>query len=228
LRRSAPREAHLKYTHVHDNDGEHHTHRLPGQGTIDWEALGEGLRCIDYGGIFLLEVFDAAVDLRRLMDEDGSSECCESGPPAAEGKPRLCCNAAAAAFEEESIMKKWIWTLLLGLPLLITPVATTGCDIDELEDIFEDIDIDIDVDSDDDDFDDDDFDDDDFDCDYDDCDDLDDFDDCDYYDDCDFECDYDDCDYDDCDDCDFDDDLFDGDILDEFEDFFEDLEDLFD
>jgi len=61
---------HLKYTHVHDNDGVNDTHLLPGRGTLPWDEARRELRKIDYQGVFLLEVFEKASDLRRLMTDD--------------------------------------------------------------------------------------------------------------------------------------------------------------
>lgn len=58
---------HLKYTHVHDNDGVNDTHALPGRGTLPWEDAGAALQRIGYKGMFLLEVFELAPDLRRLL-----------------------------------------------------------------------------------------------------------------------------------------------------------------
>jgi sugar phosphate isomerase/epimerase len=61
---------HLKYTHVHDNDGTHDTHLLPYHGTIDWNACRNGLHAIRYDGVFLLEVFETAGELRSAFTED--------------------------------------------------------------------------------------------------------------------------------------------------------------
>ncbi|MCG8405856.1 MAG: sugar phosphate isomerase/epimerase [Phycisphaerales bacterium] len=60
---------HLRHTHVHDNDGIHDKHKLPYQGTLPWEACGKELHAIGYDGVFMLEVFESADDLRRLLDD---------------------------------------------------------------------------------------------------------------------------------------------------------------
>lgn len=60
----------LKYTHVHDNDGEHDTHNLPGVGNLPWERCGAAMREVEYAGVFLLEVFEKAGDLRRMLTEE--------------------------------------------------------------------------------------------------------------------------------------------------------------
>lgn len=60
---------HMRYTHVHDNDGEHDTHSLPHRGTLPWDVCREELHNCGYDGVFLLEVFEKAEDLRRLLDE---------------------------------------------------------------------------------------------------------------------------------------------------------------
>jgi len=61
---------HLKYTHVHDNDGVNDTHILPYRGTLPWDACREELHKTGYDGVFLLEVFEKADDLRRLLNAD--------------------------------------------------------------------------------------------------------------------------------------------------------------
>ena len=61
---------HLKYTHVHDNDGVHDTHILPWRGTLPWNDLSTGLKAINYTGQFTLEVFEKAEDLRTLTTAD--------------------------------------------------------------------------------------------------------------------------------------------------------------
>ena len=60
---------HLKYTHVHDNDGVHDTHKLPYRGTLNWDTCREELHKINYTGTFLLEVFESAADLRKLLTD---------------------------------------------------------------------------------------------------------------------------------------------------------------
>jgi sugar phosphate isomerase/epimerase len=60
----------LKYTHVHDNDGVNDTHMLPYRGTLPWDVARQGLHRIGYDGVFLLEVFEMADDLRRLLNPE--------------------------------------------------------------------------------------------------------------------------------------------------------------
>ena len=62
--------SHLRFTHVHDNDGANDTHRLPYRGNLPWDDCREALRAVGYAGVFMLEVFESADDLRRLLDED--------------------------------------------------------------------------------------------------------------------------------------------------------------
>lgn len=61
---------HMKYTHVHDNDGVNDTHVLPYRGTLPWDAAREELHRTGYEGVFLLEVFEKAPDLRRLLNDE--------------------------------------------------------------------------------------------------------------------------------------------------------------
>ena len=60
----------MKYTHVHDNDGKNDTHALPYRGTLPWDDCRRELRASGYDGVFLLEVFEKAADLRRLMNAE--------------------------------------------------------------------------------------------------------------------------------------------------------------
>lgn len=41
--------------HVHDNDGHADQHKIPGCGTIDWQAFSDALREIGYEGVFNFE-----------------------------------------------------------------------------------------------------------------------------------------------------------------------------
>ncbi len=61
---------HLKYTHVHDNDGVNDTHGLPYRGSLPWDRCREGLHKIGYDGVFLLEVFEQSAELRRLLSAE--------------------------------------------------------------------------------------------------------------------------------------------------------------
>lgn len=60
----------MKYTHVHDNDGVNDTHALPYRGNLPWDACGRELHNCGYDGVFLLEVFEKADDLRRLLNDE--------------------------------------------------------------------------------------------------------------------------------------------------------------
>jgi len=62
----------IAYTHVHDNDGAVDSHRLPYRGTLPWDDLGDALREVRYKGVFLLEVFESAADLRKLLNDEWS------------------------------------------------------------------------------------------------------------------------------------------------------------
>lgn len=61
---------HLAYTHVHDNDGQNDTHRLPWRGTLPWDECGSALREIGYRGDLLLEVFESPADLPGLLTSE--------------------------------------------------------------------------------------------------------------------------------------------------------------
>ncbi len=61
---------HLQHTHVHDNDGTHDTHLLPYRGTLPWDEARRALHTCGYDGEFMLEVFESADDLRRLLTEE--------------------------------------------------------------------------------------------------------------------------------------------------------------
>lgn len=60
----------LAYTHIHDNDGQNDTHRLPYRGTIDWDACRRALHDVRYDGVFLLEVFESAADIQTHVNAD--------------------------------------------------------------------------------------------------------------------------------------------------------------
>jgi len=61
---------HLAYTHVHDNDGQNDTHKLPFNGNLPWEECREALHEIKYDGVFLLEVFEPTSDLPEFLHAD--------------------------------------------------------------------------------------------------------------------------------------------------------------
>ena len=61
---------HIITTHVHDNDRKGDTHRVPGEGTIDWPAAMTALGKVGYNGPLIFEVADhgdAAGVLRRTV-----------------------------------------------------------------------------------------------------------------------------------------------------------------
>ncbi len=60
----------IRYTHVCDNDGQTDAHLLPFCGNLPWEACGEALHEVGYDGVFLLEVFHKAEELRGLLTEE--------------------------------------------------------------------------------------------------------------------------------------------------------------
>jgi sugar phosphate isomerase/epimerase len=60
---------HLAATHVHDNDGVNDTHQLPYRGNLPWDRCREALHAVGYDGVFMLEVFEQAADLRRLLND---------------------------------------------------------------------------------------------------------------------------------------------------------------
>ena len=47
--------SYLGALHVHDNDGTADSHRIPGNGTIDWEDFSDALAEINYGGVLNFE-----------------------------------------------------------------------------------------------------------------------------------------------------------------------------
>jgi sugar phosphate isomerase/epimerase len=61
---------HIAYTHVCDNDGVSDTHLLPFRGNLPWDECREGLHRAGYNGVFLLEVFEKAEDLPRLLTDE--------------------------------------------------------------------------------------------------------------------------------------------------------------
>ncbi|MCK6483840.1 MAG: sugar phosphate isomerase/epimerase [Phycisphaerae bacterium] len=64
----------LRYTHVHDNDGKIDNHMLPYRGTLPWDELRDAIHEVRYDGVFLLEVFEKARDLRRLLNDRWKSD----------------------------------------------------------------------------------------------------------------------------------------------------------
>lgn len=45
----------LRVMHVHDNDGVHDQHRIPGMGVTQWQAFRQALQDIHFDGVFSLE-----------------------------------------------------------------------------------------------------------------------------------------------------------------------------
>lgn len=59
----------LALVHIHDNDGMTDSHRLPGEGTIDWDDAMAGLRAVGYNGFFDMELKTSDLpDDRSLRD----------------------------------------------------------------------------------------------------------------------------------------------------------------
>lgn len=79
---------HLQYTHVHDNDGVHDTHNLPGRGTLPWNECAEAMHDVGYTGVFLLEVFEKTSDLRALLTDEWKAMIQGLLRPRAGGRPR--------------------------------------------------------------------------------------------------------------------------------------------
>ena len=61
-------EKYLQSTHVHDNDGKHDTHLVPGQGSIDWRAWAQALNTIQYQGPIILECIRELRNRPELID----------------------------------------------------------------------------------------------------------------------------------------------------------------
>ncbi len=57
--------ARLITTHLQDNHGQHDEHRPPGDGDIDWTAVGDAIAEIGYQGCLMLELTDHPSDDRR-------------------------------------------------------------------------------------------------------------------------------------------------------------------
>ena len=55
----------LGFIHAHDNDGTEDKHSLPFTGTIDWNAIADTLRTMQYSDTFCLEVFASIDELER-------------------------------------------------------------------------------------------------------------------------------------------------------------------
>lgn len=51
---------HIVTTHLHDNDGRRDDHRMPGQGTIDWDGTMMAFQKVGYDGVLVFELAPAA------------------------------------------------------------------------------------------------------------------------------------------------------------------------
>jgi len=58
----------VRCVHVSDNDGDRDSHQWPGEGTIDWAAMGEGLAALDDSVELALELFPKPEELRARID----------------------------------------------------------------------------------------------------------------------------------------------------------------
>ncbi len=67
IRQMGPR---LWGVHLHDNDRTEDTHHLPGMGVIPFEDVARTLAAVEYGGVFMLEIYrDTAEVARDLTPE---------------------------------------------------------------------------------------------------------------------------------------------------------------
>lgn len=58
----------ILYVHASDNDGRDNYHWAPGRGTVDWDAVFEGLRKFRFGGYIAIDV--GGPDIRERLDEE--------------------------------------------------------------------------------------------------------------------------------------------------------------
>jgi sugar phosphate isomerase/epimerase len=58
----------IRYVHFCDNHGDKDEHLMPGEATLDLDAVARALRQIDYSGTVMLEVFHPVEKLRKLID----------------------------------------------------------------------------------------------------------------------------------------------------------------
>lgn len=56
------------YVHISDNDGRDNYHWAPGKGTIDWEAVFEGLKRYNFKGYIAIDV--GGQDIKDRLDEE--------------------------------------------------------------------------------------------------------------------------------------------------------------
>jgi sugar phosphate isomerase/epimerase len=58
----------VRCVHVSDNDGDRDRHQWPGDGTIGWDAMGEGLAGLDDSVAVALELFPTPDELQARLD----------------------------------------------------------------------------------------------------------------------------------------------------------------
>ena len=63
----------LALVHIHDNDGKTDSHRLPGEGTIDWDDAMDGLRAVGYSGFLDMELKTSDLPDDRCLRNDHAS-----------------------------------------------------------------------------------------------------------------------------------------------------------
>jgi arsenate reductase len=67
---------HLISLHLNDNDGKGDTHLAPGEGTVDWSAVGRILKACDYRGVVMYEIEpgEAGAEERMKATLEGHSK----------------------------------------------------------------------------------------------------------------------------------------------------------
>ncbi|MCK4873385.1 MAG: sugar phosphate isomerase/epimerase [Phycisphaerales bacterium] len=66
LRAAAPA---IRYIHINDNDGTDDDHKMPGDGTIDWDAFARTVRELDLHVPMMLEVFMSEADVEMRISQ---------------------------------------------------------------------------------------------------------------------------------------------------------------
>ncbi len=69
----------LRGLHIHDNDGTWDAHRLPGDGTIDWQSFIDGLDAIGFAGPLTFETSSGVRGVPREMEDTGLRRMYEKG-----------------------------------------------------------------------------------------------------------------------------------------------------
>ena len=59
---------HLRALHINDNDGIMDSHLVPGRGIIDWPAVYNALKEVEYTGVFLFELYGYGV-VRKTIEQ---------------------------------------------------------------------------------------------------------------------------------------------------------------